>query len=151
MAKILGEILRFTTLEYKCSVPHDMIYGILGLVPTGGNFPKQLVPDYNLPLANVYREYFRFIVERIGDLSLLSTYRSDLQGVPSWVPDFRHRNVSNELAAEFAQNKSGFARITFSLDGQRTMNVKGIEYGRILATKALLPEDVTMSVISLHT
>jgi len=110
LAKTLDEILSYTTVNYKCSVPHDMIYGILSLAHRG-NFPKELAPDYNLPHTKVYWEYFRFIAKHTGNLSLLSTYRNDLQGVPSWVPDFRYRNASPELPTEFA-------RITFSPDGK---------------------------------
>jgi hypothetical protein len=72
LAKTLDEILSYTTVNYKCFVPHDMIYGILSLAHTG-NFPKELAPDYNLPHTKVYWEYFRFIAKHTGNLSLLST------------------------------------------------------------------------------
>ena len=47
-------------------------------------------PDYTRTVRDVYIDAARFILEAEGDLHLLSLKesRSDVEGLPSWVPDF---------------------------------------------------------------
>ena len=74
----------------RATVPHDYIYGLLGIVDTW-TLPPHLVPDYTLPYACVFAEHARFIISRTGDLRLLmdrTAYPDPLDGVPSWVPNF---------------------------------------------------------------
>ncbi|KAN0119323.1 HET domain containing protein [Hyaloscypha variabilis] len=84
----LDIVLGNTHGGFGATLPHDYIYGILGLV-CSGKLPDVLQPDYNKPLAQVYQEYTRFIIEATGNLSILFRESSSLEGSPSWVPDFR--------------------------------------------------------------
>jgi hypothetical protein len=129
LAKSLGEIFHYTTVNYKCAVPHDMIYGTLSLADTS-ILPKELAPNYTLPYARVYYEYFRFIAQHTGNLSLLSTFKNELEGVPSWVPDFRYRDGFLAPPVELGS-------VTFSKDGQQ-MNVDGVQCGRCVAIHGLV-------------
>jgi len=73
----------------QATVPHDYIYGLLGMVDAS-TLPQHLRPDYTLPYARVFADYARFLIEQTGDLRLLmdrTRYPEPLDGVPSWVPN----------------------------------------------------------------
>ncbi|KAI1267161.1 heterokaryon incompatibility protein-domain-containing protein [Xylariaceae sp. FL1019] len=72
--------------------PRDQLYGILSLAQyfTKAELPSVLRPDYSLPFEVVYWNYATFLLQSTGDLRLLS-FDHPLQGVPSWVTDFRDR------------------------------------------------------------
>ncbi|KAI0872350.1 heterokaryon incompatibility protein-domain-containing protein [Hypoxylon argillaceum] len=80
--------------------PRDHLYGLLGFVTyfTGKHLPKELMPNYRLPFETVYWQYAAYLLENAGDLGLLMTDHHKLQGVPSWVPDFR--GLANRKDAE---------------------------------------------------
>ncbi len=74
----------------RATVPHDYIYGLLGLVDSW-TLPSHLAPDYTLPHARVFADYARFLIRRTGDLRLLmdrASHPDCLEGTPSWVPNF---------------------------------------------------------------
>ncbi|KAI1173990.1 heterokaryon incompatibility protein-domain-containing protein [Nemania sp. FL0916] len=100
------------------SVPHDRIYGLLALAamaaPAPGNLPSVLQPNYLLSYESVYATYARFIIKWTGDLRILLCGRNDLQGVPSWVPDFRYLGMINTL-----DKPESLASPHFSRDGNQ--------------------------------
>ncbi len=76
----------------EAGLAHDMIYSMLGMFTSicgPDALPQHLKPDYNLPPEKVYWDYSRWIIESTGDLNLLCHVGQSLDGVPSWVPDFR--------------------------------------------------------------
>lgn len=72
--------------------PRDQLYGVLSFIAyfTGKHLPTQLRPDYHLPFEVIYWHYTAYLLENGADLRLLMNKRHKLQGVPSWVPDFRN-------------------------------------------------------------
>ncbi|KAM7207805.1 Heterokaryon incompatibility protein (HET) domain containing protein [Naviculisporaceae sp. PSN 640] len=71
------------------TVPHDKIYGILGLVEKASSLPEPLKPDYSLDFRVVYGRFARFIMEQTGYLDILhyTDLRVKYSGVPSWFPN----------------------------------------------------------------
>jgi hypothetical protein len=90
LAFVLKAALMSMGSEFRATIPHDYLYGILSL---SGNtaYPRKLAPDYALSYEHVFHEYTRLILEHTGDLRIIPRNRRELRGVPSWVPDFRSR------------------------------------------------------------
>lgn len=77
-----------------CSIPHDLIYGMLSLLPEG--VVSRIHPDYARPLEDVYKE---FIVANMShfrrlELILYCTARHRELHWPSWA--FRFQGGRNE-------------------------------------------------------
>ncbi|KAI8629524.1 heterokaryon incompatibility protein-domain-containing protein [Xylariaceae sp. FL1651] len=110
-AECVLEILSYVNTA-QATDPRDQIYGLLSLVTyfIERNLPAELKPDYRLPFEVVYWHYAAFLIEYSGDLRLLSVGQCNLQGVPSWVPDFRslmlrRRKVSCGSALRISEDK----------------------------------------------
>jgi hypothetical protein len=95
MAQWILEILHCIG-SAKATDPRDQIYGILCLVThfCQKQLPIELQPNYRLPFEIIYWQYTAWLFENGGDLRLLSSDRNGLQGVPSWVPDFRYLHLA---------------------------------------------------------
>jgi hypothetical protein len=93
--KPLAEQLRnilVTLISKDATLPHDHIYGLLGLT-VGAEIPPDLLPDYKMPFQHVYHTYTRYIIENTGSLDILGCNRGTFVDLPCWVPDFRNRTV----------------------------------------------------------
>ena len=89
----------------NASEPRDFIYGMLGLRyqnDVGGKLPSRLVPDYQKPVDEVFRDATR---EAIDDLKTTQLWRyishrseKDLQAgrLPSWVIDLSRKRDGRE-------------------------------------------------------
>ncbi|KAK3704273.1 Ubiquitin-like protein [Vermiconidia calcicola] len=69
------------------SDPRDKVYGTLGLFPSA-----VLEPDYSQDIRATYTNSTFHIIERMGNLALVSQAVSKVSldnGLPSWVPDWR--------------------------------------------------------------
>jgi hypothetical protein len=106
---------------FKATLPHDRIYGLLGLVGLE-TLPYPLTPDYGRPFPQVYQEYARFIIENTGSLSIILREENGMHEVPSWVPDFR------SPGAIWRESRPLSHSISFSGNGNR-MTVLGVELG----------------------
>ncbi|KAF2871710.1 heterokaryon incompatibility protein-domain-containing protein [Massariosphaeria phaeospora] len=77
-------------LSLEAGRPHDKIYGLYGVCARlGFRLPD---PDYDKPVAVVYTEAARAIVQHDANLDILSVTEGSAGaaafGLPSWVPDF---------------------------------------------------------------
>jgi hypothetical protein len=113
-----------STIGRKCSLPHDLVYGILGMADLT-KLPQSLIPNYALPFSKVYWDYTKYIVENTGSLSLLPCSENHLQGVPSWVPDLRYSISRQDSTPSTADSFS------FSADGNE-LTIRGVEFARVL-------------------
>ncbi|KAF5975672.1 heterokaryon incompatibility protein 6, OR allele [Fusarium bulbicola] len=75
--------------RYKCTYPHDKIFGMLGVTGEGTS-SELLRPDYNISPVDAYRNFVLWEIQNNRSLRVLGTssrttnrYRS-----PSWVPNF---------------------------------------------------------------
>ncbi|KAK5664006.1 hypothetical protein OQA88_220 [Cercophora sp. LCS_1] len=86
----LNELLRHFDARYQASIPHDMLYGLLGLAKTpGSGIPAQLRPDYAQEFPLVCWHYAAALIGATGDPSCIMRTSGSLPYAPSWVPDFR--------------------------------------------------------------
>jgi len=73
--------------QFKCTLPVDRIYGILGLVDD-----FQIEPDYSRPVSQVFRYMTRQLIEKRRDLVILGQVnhepKSSPSGFSSWVPQW---------------------------------------------------------------
>jgi len=126
-AQRLGQVLSRKSPFHRSTLPHDGIYGVLGMAQAP-DLPLALKPDYNKPYSLVCQDYARFLIENIGDLTILSgsgeRFENENLSIPSWVPDF------NWLDSRFEGARPRInSPITFSSDGKR-MTVEGISLGK---------------------
>lgn len=99
----------------EATVPHDRIYGMLGLLTpkVQAIAPPQLRPDYGSKAEDVFHAYTRFVVEHTGDIRILLWGQlGRLAGVPSWVPDYTSRENTtvvgeSSLPTTFAVGRDG--------------------------------------------
>lgn len=86
--RALTQLLCLSQL-FTCSDPRDKVYALLGLCRDDLSSQPTLLPDYNLPVTDVYRRFANYIIRKTGNLDILAvgTTRS-LPGLPSWVPDW---------------------------------------------------------------
>ncbi|KAI0848327.1 HET-domain-containing protein [Daldinia vernicosa] len=92
----LGEVFDriLTAADIKESTdPRDQVYGLLGILKNlkeEEELPDELLPNYHLSYSETYWAYAAFLFQSAGDLKLLECDLNELQGVPSWVTDFRY-------------------------------------------------------------
>ncbi|KAI1461001.1 heterokaryon incompatibility protein-domain-containing protein [Annulohypoxylon moriforme] len=137
-----SNILRWLdrTYQLNATVPHDRIYGLLGLL-RGWSIPQSMLPNYRQPYENVYFQYTKFILSRAKDTRVLGLGPvGALSGVPSWVPDIRNQvpiGVDNE---PYSPSCSCF---NFSME-TNVLTIPGIILGRCTsAFPAQPPRTVT--------
>jgi hypothetical protein len=127
--KALGDQLLYLLVvkgTNGCAIAHDHIYGILSL-PDVKLLPEQLKPDYSQSSGLVYFEYMKYIVQQTGNLALMDCVNeSHLDGLPSWVPDFRH--LGAELASADPPTRNN---VSWTMEG-RVLAVEGAYVGRVL-------------------
>ncbi|KAI0387889.1 HET-domain-containing protein [Hypomontagnella monticulosa] len=121
IAEVLSKVIRVAGKK-SCSDPRDQVYGLLGLLRylTKGNLPEELIPDYDLPEEIIYWNYAAFLFQSLGDLDLLDCRRNELQGVPSWVPDFRYFSLGPDLRRELS---------VYVSSDKRALNLRGCVLG----------------------
>ncbi|KAI0009230.1 heterokaryon incompatibility protein-domain-containing protein [Xylariaceae sp. FL0662B] len=85
----LFDILMRAHRRKEAKDQRDMIYGVLGMTRIPGDLPPELVPNYYTPYETVFRRYFRFLIERTGDLRCLSWREARVPNAPTWVPDLK--------------------------------------------------------------
>lgn len=83
--------MMFEAPHLESTQPHDNTYALLGLSDADvENMPESLKPDYTQPFQKVYQNYVEHILTETKDLRILNFASFGLEGVPSWVPDFRY-------------------------------------------------------------
>lgn len=108
----------------RATDPRDQLYGLLSFVTyfTREKLPAELSPNYRLPFEHIYWHYAAYLLQNGGDLGLLVTERRQLEGVPSWVPDFRTLTTAKHVKREHAISVSSDKRVLY-LKGIRMANI----------------------------
>ncbi|KAE9378931.1 HET-domain-containing protein [Stipitochalara longipes BDJ] len=84
----LLEIVSVNSLR-EASDPRDLIYGILGIVNVKASI--EIGVDYSNSVARVYRDFAKLVIldsKRLDILLLVHNDGSNMEGLPSWVPDW---------------------------------------------------------------
>lgn len=114
-------------IKRECTNPLDRFYGLLGLLDIH-EIPKSLLPDYNLSLPQVSRDYIRYIIESTRNLTMMESASGHTAvDCPSWVPNVKHLHPARPGYSVSRDNKS----FSFSEDG-RFLTVEGIKVGEII-------------------
>jgi hypothetical protein len=131
LAFVLRAVLVIMESEFRATIPHDYLYGILSL---SGNmaYPQKLAPDYTLSYEHVFHEYTRLILEHTGDLRIIPRNRRKLRGVPSWVPDLRSTRAFPADTLEVnIPHLSAHPDVNISEDG-RICFTRGVHLGEVM-------------------
>lgn len=88
----LYELVRRHNLR-QCTDPRDKIYGFLGLATDQTANGQPFLPQYNLSVETIYRDFALWSIAVTRSLDIFSSIRdyrvhSSLRGLPSWVPDW---------------------------------------------------------------
>ncbi|CEI70561.1 unnamed protein product [Fusarium venenatum] len=127
--------------DLGCQLPHDRIYGLMNLAPSG--WSSRIEPDYSLPVLDVYRDAFMAYSYHYGRLDLLprtgvngtGTLSSDEQW-PSWVPDWTAR-VLDTVPPANGFNAASFSPAHAVLREPNELEVAGIRLGSVTHTYRL--------------
>jgi len=127
-AVILEAAISNMISTFKATIPHDYIYGVLSI---GGNLrcPDALVPDYTLPFAEIFHTYSMAILKHTSALTIIPRITNKLEGVPSWVPDFRS---PRPFLFSILNHKHGKINIM-----EDSLKVNIMEEGRVLVAPGL--------------
>ncbi|KFY27065.1 hypothetical protein V493_03716 [Pseudogymnoascus sp. VKM F-4281 (FW-2241)] len=90
-----------STRVFECTDSRDVLYSLLGLAADVGSYGERVIPDYKLPVAEVYRRFVIGCIMGKGSLLSLSTLyippASPSLDLPTWVPDFSDLQDANPL------------------------------------------------------
>ncbi|RGP78892.1 heterokaryon incompatibility [Fusarium longipes] len=121
--------------DLGCQLPHDRIYGLMNLAPSG--WSKRIEPDYSLPALDVYRDASLAYLSYFGRLDLL--LRTGVNGIetlssveqwPSWVPDWTARALDT-IPPGLGFSASSFSPAHTALHGPNELEVAGIRLGAV--------------------
>lgn len=122
----------YTTNTLRTSVPHDHVYGILGVLTDVE--PNEFTVNYELPLVEVYAELMRIYMTRYKSLRFLCFARLDkpMEDTPSWLPrpekDDKLLTVAGGMSLASGEVDASAARIH---SRGRALDVHGVLVDRI--------------------
>lgn len=95
-----------------CKDPRDRIYAVMNLLGPLERRHLCIRPDYDRPVAKVYRELVRRTIGILGDLTILEECEAsaeDDRSLPSWVPNWACQRTSRgpKWGASFASAQLG--------------------------------------------
>ena len=128
VAQRLKQLLRCSKGRFNATEPHDLLYALLGLLGTN-NIPRELSPNYATSFNKVFHQYAMYIIKHTNGLGFLPSYKWQLDGVPSWVPDWRYC-IKDQSDINWISSSLSYAGV--STDWMR-LEVDGINLGEVIA------------------
>ncbi|KAI0115571.1 heterokaryon incompatibility protein-domain-containing protein [Nemania sp. FL0031] len=89
LAQRLAWLLALVAGRFYATDQRDIVYAILGLLDADP-LPPELLPDYTKSLTEVLIDCASFIIAESRILTILQYNSIQTEGLPSWVPDWRH-------------------------------------------------------------
>ncbi len=117
--------------QARCVDPRDRVYALLGLCER--RLAAQIRPDYTLPHAQLYRDFFALFVESYKSLLLLQYCDLERRAIvdsPTWVPDWDN-TVVRPYQLVYA---AGLTRAQVAFDRESgVMTALGVRAARVVA------------------
>ncbi|KAI8963839.1 hypothetical protein F5Y11DRAFT_364760 [Daldinia sp. FL1419] len=147
--EVFAEVLRAIG-QKKSTDPRDQIYGILGIIEyiKGEKLPDELAPNYRLSYAETYWIYAAFLLHSAGDLHLLTCDHNELQGVPSWVPDFRYitKGVPMPGTSVYISSDKRILHLQGCILGKFSNILPGLVWNDIMPRRERIPIELTSQI-----
>ncbi|KAI1123816.1 heterokaryon incompatibility protein-domain-containing protein [Nemania abortiva] len=105
LAQRLAWILALVAGRFHATDQRDIVYALLGLLDADP-LPAELVPDYSKSPTEVLIEYASFVIVNSGILTILQYNSMQTEGLPTWVPDWRHDSWCPIVPAAKAHSKT---------------------------------------------
>ncbi|KAF4443717.1 Heterokaryon incompatibility 6 OR allele [Fusarium acutatum] len=129
-SKLLDLILM--SRRYKCTHPHDKIFGMLG-VTAEDTSNKLLKPDYEISQFDAYRNFVLWEIRHNKSLRVLGTssQKSSRQCTsPSWVPDFNRLDsitglTGSPFSGSYVDASAGLPMEVRESNNSTTLHIKG--------------------------
>ena len=146
----LGLLLKAS--KQLCAVqPRDHVYGMLGLLSGPDQRRSPLLdPQYTKPVADVFRDATRYVIEQdsslhtFSDISQRSNLESANQKLPSWAIDWSRHSVHLEdptaFSRRFNASRHGDLRLQLSVsEDSDLINLGGFKLDEIVDVAPALP------------
>ncbi|CAI7606502.1 unnamed protein product [Penicillium bialowiezense] len=120
-----------STARRHCTIPHDTIYGVLGLWHhvRRQELPQELTPNYDIPYADVCQQYSAYLLAHTRDLRIITKRTPTFNTkVPSWVPDLGCIDMRADGHQIFHTKR---AQVRISPNGQELL-LKGRHFASVI-------------------
>ena len=100
--------------HHDATDPRDKVYGVLGMVSPRSS--ARLLPDYGKDLVDVYTDVVQYQLDTSAYEGMLDFLGADglpeggMTGLPSWLPDWRHRDRYHLPFRKVSQNEASTPR-----------------------------------------
>lgn len=135
-----------------CKDPRDRIYAVMNLLGPLERRYLRIRPDYDKPVAKVYRELVRRNIGVLGDLTILEECEASAEGdrsLPSWVPNWACQRASrgSKWGASFASAQlGGWTASNDTLDDSSDiLTLTGVSVSTIQHIERYYPGDIDAS------
>lgn len=150
----------------KASDPRDMIYAFLSLAwkerKPFTSHPNAIVPNYDIPVHDLYTTVTKVFLQSYGDLKFLSQIQdptfSVVKNLPSWVPDYSVELKPAPLSMRGDCKWKASGSLPWDPDwgmlNDRFLNVQGVRLDTVIETitrsdELIHPDDYWSSVFRL--
>ncbi|KIW69593.1 hypothetical protein PV04_05463 [Phialophora macrospora] len=125
--------LLHATWSHNATDARDKIYGLLGLLDAKIEMPAELAPSYRIPPEKVYHNYAKWLIENIGDATILEGRPLVHDSMPSWVTNMARPTTYEFVdllfrAGDLPQRLLGAIRLS---DDHQIVFATGVCFGQV--------------------
>jgi hypothetical protein len=124
----------------QCTNPRDKIYGFLGLATDQTANHQPFLPQYNLSVETIYRDFTLWSIAMTRSLDIFSSIRdypvhSNIRALPSWVPDWMdwggRKDTQLFETGTYAGGRKHTPRVRLAPENDNVLLVQGYVVDRI--------------------